>query len=182
MAVAAKGGQGPGDPESGNGTAESGVRFGVSHGSGYVIGGDNVVSSSHIYMVPRSPHIAELLHAVRELRTDLARMAATEHTTGLDEELADAEGELEKAGSIGVGRLVRLRQALAGAALVTAVRASAVALNQLISVVMDDPSASAGPVKPSNPTAGETAPPSPGPVGHTSPGPSTSSDDDEWPE
>ncbi|NBE54066.1 hypothetical protein [Streptomyces boluensis] len=77
----------------------------------------------------------ELLEAVRELRTDLARLVENDVTTALDAELERAQGEIEQTGQAGPRRLARLRQALADAGAVTGLVASAAAVSQAVGVL-----------------------------------------------
>ncbi|MGW0731088.1 hypothetical protein [Streptomyces sp. NPDC002851] len=123
-----------GDAADGSAGAARSVRIGDVQGSAVTVGNNNVVVNRS-GGAPRDPAHEELLRAVRELRTDLARMVENPQVTALDAELADAEGEIERDGRAGQGRLVRLRQALADAGGVAALFASAGTVAQAVAAL-----------------------------------------------
>lgn len=104
---------------------EGGVHIGDVHRSTFAIGENAHAESHHGVPAPRDETSAELLAAVKELRTDLARLRPSEQTARLDEALADTEEEIDRTGTAGEGRLGRLRDLLEGAETLTALVASA---------------------------------------------------------
>ncbi|MCX5392695.1 hypothetical protein [Streptomyces sp. NBC_00094] len=110
----------------------------VTNTSGNVtIGDHNTVTTTVSGAQPaRDPQQEELLQAVRRLRADLGGVVASEQTTVLDGELADAEDEIEGTGRAGTGRLTRLRQALVDAGAVTGILASGVAVGQAVGALL----------------------------------------------
>ncbi|MGW6274443.1 hypothetical protein [Streptomyces sp. NPDC055060] len=171
-----------GDPESGDETTQSGETVNISsHTGGWAIGDHSTSVTSYQSGAWSQNEIEQLLRAAHELRADLARLAAGEHTARLDEELAEAVRELERTGHADVARWARLRIILAESA-ATGALASAMALDHVIRMALDGPGASTFYIQPASPASSGTPRPAPDPSGHTSPGPSTGSDDDEWPE
>ncbi|MET9676783.1 hypothetical protein ABZY68_27370 [Streptomyces sp. NPDC006482] len=119
-----------------NDRARGGIH--VTNTSGNVtIGDHNTVTTTVSGAQPsRDPQQEELLQAVRRLRADLGGVVASEQTTVLDGELADAEDEIEGTGRAGTGRLTRLRQALVDAGAVTGILASGVAVGQAVGALL----------------------------------------------
>ncbi|MFK4253170.1 hypothetical protein [Streptomyces angustmyceticus] len=103
-----------------------------------------------------------LVLALRELRADLARVRPTADVVALATELELVQAEIAGTGSVTSRRLARLWEAIAEAHTVVGVLASGAAFVEAMERL--------GALSQRPPT------------GHTPPGPSTSSDDDEWPE
>ncbi|GAA2307434.1 hypothetical protein OHT20_00820 [Streptomyces caniferus] len=137
------------------------IHIGNVQGSAFSIGDHNTVVSP-VSGSSLDPVTNELATVVRELRADLARVRPTAEVDVLAAELEGAQAEIEQTGSVTPGRLARLRQVIAQAQAVVGFLASGAALTQVMGRI------GASPQMP--------------PTRHTSPGPSTSSDDDEWPE
>ncbi|MEU3482606.1 hypothetical protein ACI2LO_30575 [Streptomyces sp. NPDC033754] len=119
-----------------NDRARGGIH--VTNTSGNVtIGDNNTVTSTVGGAQPvRDPKQEELLQAIRRLRADLGGVVASEQTAALDEELSDAEDEIEGTGRAGTGRLTRLRQALVDAGAVSGILASGVAVGQAVGALL----------------------------------------------
>ncbi|MFI9744843.1 hypothetical protein [Streptomyces sp. NPDC052494] len=119
-----------------NDRARGGIH--VSNTGGNVtIGDNNTVTNTVGGAQPaRDPQQEELLQAIRTLRADLGGVVASEQTTALDEELSDAEDEIEGTGRAGTGRLTRLRQALVDAGAVSGILASGVAVAQAVGALL----------------------------------------------
>ncbi|MFM9369442.1 hypothetical protein [Streptomyces sp. Da 82-17] len=115
-----------------------GVHINHVSGGAFAVGNNNQVSNvdNRNAGAPRDPAQEELLRTIRELRGDLARFAQSEARDALDAELADAEGEIERDGRAGPGRLGRLRQALTDGAAVTGTLASVVAVSQAVGALL----------------------------------------------
>ncbi|MFF5426017.1 MULTISPECIES: hypothetical protein [unclassified Streptomyces] len=118
--------------------AAGGINISNAHGNVSV--GDNNQVSYTVHgaeaAAPRDPLQEELLTAIRALRADLGRLVATDGTTALDAELADAEDEIEGTGAAGRPRLARLRLALTDAGAVTGILASGVAVGQAVGALL----------------------------------------------
>lgn len=114
-------------------TDEPNIRIGdVSH-STFAIGSHAHAESHHgTGADPRDAAAEELLKAVRELRADLTRVRADERTGELDAELSDTEDEITRTGTVGAGRLRRLRQLLADSEALVSLIASAGAVAGLL--------------------------------------------------
>ncbi|MFC7840345.1 hypothetical protein [Streptomyces sp. NPDC057382] len=111
---------------------EPGVRIGdVSH-STFAIGSQARAESHHGTARQRDPAAEELLAAVRALRADLTRVRADERTAQLDTALADTESEIARTGTVGQGRLQRLRQLLTDSEALVSLIASAGAVAGLL--------------------------------------------------
>ncbi|MFF7766159.1 hypothetical protein ACFZC7_06535 [Streptomyces massasporeus] len=140
---------------------------------------------------------AELLAVLGEVRSDLARLQSTSGITALRDECDAAVEELSRTGRVTPDLVARLRDRLEAAGPAPSVLASGVALARSLDLVearlrtprpaaesaqraKPKPSGHSRPGARRNP-AGLT-PPVHGPPGHTPPGPSTGSDDDEWPD
>ncbi|MGW6394567.1 hypothetical protein ACWFR1_29590 [Streptomyces sp. NPDC055103] len=118
------------------GTGNGGIHV-TNTGGNVTIGDNNTVTSTVSGAQPaRDPQQEELLQAIRKLRADLGGVVASEQTTTLDEELADAQDEIEGTGRAGTGRLTRLRQALLDAGTVTGILASGVAVGQAVGALL----------------------------------------------
>lgn len=106
-------------------------------GGNVTIGDHNTVTSTVNGAGPaRDPGQEALLQAIGKLRADLAGVVPSEQTAALDEELSDAEDEIEATGRAGAGRLRRLRQALTDAGAVTGILASGVAVGQAVGTLL----------------------------------------------
>ncbi|MEV8587890.1 hypothetical protein [Streptomyces sp. NPDC051180] len=106
-------------------------------GGNVTIGDNNTVTSTVNGTQPaRDPQQEELLLAIRRLRGDLAGVVPSEQTAALDDELSDAEDEIEGTGRADTGRLRRLRQALTDAGAVTGILASGVAVGQAVGALL----------------------------------------------
>ncbi|MFE0649019.1 hypothetical protein ACFVZH_10570 [Streptomyces sp. NPDC059534] len=106
-------------------------------GGNVTIGDNNTVTSTVNGTGPaRDPHQEELLQAIRRFRTDLAGVVPSEQTAALDDELSDAEDEIEGTGRADTGRLRRLRRALADAGAVSGILASGVAVGQAVGTLL----------------------------------------------
>ncbi|MFG3036826.1 hypothetical protein ACGFYZ_07980 [Streptomyces sp. NPDC048330] len=106
-------------------------------GGNVTIGDNNTVTSTVNGNQPaRDPQQEELLLAIRRLRGDLAGVVPSEQTAALDDELSDAEDEIEGTGRADTGRLRRLRQALTDAGAVTGILASGVAVGQAVGALL----------------------------------------------
>ncbi|MFF8939978.1 hypothetical protein ACF08O_35790 [Streptomyces paradoxus] len=138
--------------------------------------------------VPASPadqQVAELLALLREVRSDLERLRLTDEITALRDECDAAEAEISGTGRVAPGLVARLRARLEAAQTVLSPLASVVGLIQALAQV-------AGTLEYPEPDGRRAMRPRPSgnarpggygaPVGHTPPGPSTGSDDDEWPD
>ncbi|WP_405856836.1 hypothetical protein OG361_24665 [Streptomyces sp. NBC_00090] len=121
---------------SGNDRGRGGIH--VTNTSGNVtIGDHNTVTNTVTGSEPaRDPQQEELLQAIRRLRADLGGVVASEQTTALDAELAEAEDEIEDTGRAGTGRLTRLRRALTDAGAVTGILASGVTVGQAVGALL----------------------------------------------
>ncbi|MER7622523.1 hypothetical protein [Streptomyces sp. NPDC126503] len=111
----------------------------ISNAHGNVSVGDNNQVSYTVHgagAAARDPLQEELLTAIRALRADLGRLVATDETTVLEAELADAEDEIEGTGAAGRPRLARLRLALTDAGAVTGILASGVAVGQAVGALL----------------------------------------------
>jgi hypothetical protein len=82
------------------------------------------------------PHQLALLAAVRDLRTDLARVNRTAGTEALEAELAGTAEEIEDEGAAAPGRLARLRTALAEAGPVAEFLASGAAVTAALATLL----------------------------------------------
>lgn len=107
---------------------EPNVRMGDVTKSTFAVGSHAHAESHH----HSAPSDTELLAAVRELRTDLARVRDSERTRDLDAALADADDEITRTGAAGQGMRQRLRGLLTDAESVTALLTSAGALLSLL--------------------------------------------------
>ncbi|MFB6841240.1 hypothetical protein [Streptomyces sp. NPDC056361] len=106
-------------------------------GGNVTIGDNNTVTSTVNGAGPAlDPGQEALLQAIGKLRADLAGVVPSEQTAALDEELSDAEDEIEATGRAGAGRLRRLRQALTDAGAVTGILASGVAVGQAVGTLL----------------------------------------------
>ncbi|GAA3953229.1 hypothetical protein GCM10022384_03410 [Streptomyces marokkonensis] len=102
----------------------------VSH-STFAIG-SHAHAESHHHAAPQDAADAELLDAVRELRSDLTRVRGTDRIRELDAALADTEEEITRTGSAAPSRRQRLRDLLTDAESVLTLLASAGALAGLL--------------------------------------------------
>jgi hypothetical protein len=126
----------------------------LSGGAGFGDHGSALIGPSH----SGDRVVREFLDAARQLRHDLTRFAADDDLAALDEALAEVEDDITLTGHTEPGRLHRLRHRLAAAQWALTSVASASTVAHLLELLAE------------------------GPSGHTPPGPSTGSDDDEWPE
>ncbi|MFF5309158.1 hypothetical protein [Streptomyces massasporeus] len=134
----------------------------------------------------------ELLAVLEEVRSDLARLQSTSGITELRDECDAAVEELSQTGRVTPDLLARLRDRLAAAGPAPSVLASGVALARALDLVearLRTPRPAAEPAQQARPkSSGHSRPGAYGnpagltPPGHTPPGPSTGSDDDEWPD
>ncbi|MFK0261907.1 hypothetical protein ACIQU1_11300 [Streptomyces angustmyceticus] len=132
----------------------------MSHGA-FAIGGHHAVVSS-VSGASLDEETHALVTVVQALRADLASIRSTDEVASLAMELAVVQFEIEGTGSVTPRRLARLREAVAEAHAMLGLLASGAALVHVMERL-----------------GALTQRP---PTGHTPPGPSTSSDDDEWPE
>ncbi|MZF89697.1 hypothetical protein [Streptomyces sp. SID5643] len=135
---------------------------------------------------PADRHVAELLALLREVRSDLERLRSTDEITALREECDEAEQEISRTGRVTPGLAARLRDRLEAAQTAVSPLASVVGLVQSLARVeapaLGHPEAAGQHSMPPWPV-GRARPGAYGtPAGHTPPGPSTGSDDDEWPD
>ncbi|GAA2692311.1 hypothetical protein [Streptomyces lunalinharesii] len=164
------------DSFEGDGSEENrSIRIGSVSGA-VAIGDHNTVVGS-AGSGTQNPAALELLSAIRELRGDLARLMATDGLMALDAELADTEEEITRYGGISPSRLHRLRVGFTAEQAFLGRLASAGAVAVLLDDAVQDSSRET-PIRPMPSGAG----PRDAPTGHTPPGPSPGSDDDEWPE
>ncbi|MCX3291664.1 hypothetical protein OR263_34000 [Streptomyces sp. NEAU-H22] len=176
-------GERPGSTSSGR-TSEPSAHFTTGGGWG------------HPPVPPVDEDTAELLALLGEVRSDLARLRSTDEITALGDECDAAMGEISRTGRVTLDLVTRLRARLAAAAPVPSALASGIALARTLDVVAARPStprpaaepptrAKAKPSGRAHPgeygTPAGVTPPAHAP-GHTPPGPSTGSDDDEWPD
>ncbi|MFB6848658.1 hypothetical protein ACFCXS_27950 [Streptomyces sp. NPDC056373] len=134
---------------------------------------------------PTDEDAGALLAVLTELRSDLARLRDSDEITALREQCDAAVDEISRTGRVTLDLVARLRAGLAAAEPVRSVLASGAALALYLDRVEErlrSPRPAAEPKKRTRP-AGHARPGGYGaPVGHTPPGPSTGSDDDEWPD
>ncbi|MEU3935857.1 hypothetical protein AB0E85_28035 [Streptomyces sp. NPDC029044] len=135
---------------------------------------------------PADRHVAELLVLLREVRSDLDRLRSTDEIRALRDECEEAEQEISRTGRVTPGLVARLRARLEAAQTAVSPLASVVGLVQSLALV-EGPTLGppeAGGQHPMRPwPVGRARPGGYGaPAGHTPPGPSTGSDDDEWPD
>lgn len=103
----------------------------VSH-STFAIGSHARAESHHGTAPQRDEATEELLKAVRELRTDLARVRTSDQTAALDAALADTEDEITRTGQAAPTRRERLRELLTDSQALLSVLASAGAVAGLL--------------------------------------------------
>ncbi|MFD8228397.1 hypothetical protein ACFV16_30105 [Streptomyces massasporeus] len=146
---------------------------------------------------PLDEDTRELLALLGEVRSDLARLRITSEITALRDECDAAVEEISRTGRVTPDLVARLRDRLAAAGQAPSVLASAVALARSLDLMAarpGTPSPAAEPAQQARPKptghsrpgthrnpSGLTPPVHTPPV-HTPPGPSTGSDDDEWPD
>ncbi|MFI8895048.1 hypothetical protein [Streptomyces paradoxus] len=134
---------------------------------------------------PADRHVAELLALLRDVRSDLERLRSTDEITALRDECDAAVAEISGTGRVTPGLVARLRTRLEAAEPALSLLASVVALAQSLALVegpqgIPEPD---GPRSMGSRPSGRARPGAYGaPAGHTPPGPSTGSDDDEWPD
>ncbi|MFC8145851.1 hypothetical protein ACFUKV_29555 [Streptomyces paradoxus] len=134
---------------------------------------------------PVGEQIAELLVLLREVRSDLERLQSTDEIAALRDECDAAMAEISGTGRVTPGLVARLRTRLEAAEPAVSLLASVVGLTQSLALVE-------GPLGTPEPDGQRSMRPRPSgrarpgeygaPAGHTPPGPSTGSDDDEWPD
>jgi hypothetical protein len=112
--------------------AQPHVRIGDVTSSTFAIGSHARAESHHGTTTSRDDHTEQLLVAVRQLRSDLGRVRASDQTADLDAALADTEEEIVRAGRADESRLRRLRELLTDAASLTTVLSSAGAVASLL--------------------------------------------------
>ncbi|GAA2768314.1 hypothetical protein GCM10010103_73560 [Streptomyces paradoxus] len=161
-----------------------------STSEGHVIGGGHhfttgggVGWSSGPTQPPDEP-VAELLTLLREVRSDLERLQSTDEIAALRDECDAVVAEISGTGYVTPGLVARLRTRLQAAEPVLPPLASVVGLVQSLALV-EGPLGSPEPEGqwPVSRRPGRARPGAYGtPAGHTPPGPSTGSDDDEWPD
>ncbi|PTH89439.1 hypothetical protein C9J60_00015 [Streptomyces sp. A244] len=135
---------------------------------------------------PPDGPVAELLALLREVRADLERVQSTDEITALRVACDEAEEEISRTGLVTPGVAARLRARLAAAEPAPSLLASVAGLAQALAQVYDGPLDTPEPdeqqasmrLRPGRARPGAYGTP----VGHTPPGPSTGSDDDEWPD
>ncbi|MGW0291433.1 hypothetical protein [Streptomyces tuirus] len=141
---------------------------------------------------PLDEDTRELLALLGEVRSDLARLQITSEIIALRDECDVAVEEISRTGRVAPDLVARLRDRLAAAGPAPSALASGVALARSLEL-MDArlrtrrPAAESAQQARPRP-AGRARPGASGtpvgltPPGHTPPGPSTGSDDDEWPD
>ena len=153
----------------------------IGHGHHFTIGGAGWGS---VPPPSADQHVAELLALLREVRSDLERLRSTDEITALRDECDAAVAEISGTGRVTPDLAARLRARLEAAQPVLSPLASVVGLVQSLALVE-------GPVGYPEPEGQRPVSRRPGrarpggyeaPAGHTPPGPSTGSDDDEWPD
>ncbi|MGW6545469.1 hypothetical protein ACWGBH_21850 [Streptomyces massasporeus] len=135
---------------------------------------------------PLDEDTRELLALLGEVRSDLTRLRTTDEIAALRDECDAAVEEISRTGHLTPDLAARLRDRLAAAEPALSVLASGVALARSLHLMEARPhtprpaaeSAQGARPKP----AGHSRPGTRNPLGHTPPGPSTGSDDDEWPD
>jgi hypothetical protein len=141
----------------------------------------------HMPVPPADEDVGELLALLGEVRSDLARLQSTSEITALRDECGAAVEEISRTGRVTLDLVARLRARLAAAAPAQSALASGAGLARSLDLVEarlrtprpEGESATRARPKPS----GSARPGEYGTsVGHTPPGPSTGSDDDEWPD
>ncbi|MFF9117638.1 hypothetical protein ACF09Y_18870 [Streptomyces massasporeus] len=140
---------------------------------------------------PLDEDTRELLALLGEVRSDLARLQSTSEITALRDECEAAVEEISRTGRVTPDLVARLRDRLAAAGPAPSVLAAGVALARSLDLMearLRTPHPAAEPAQQARPKpVGHSRPgarPNPAgltPPGHTPPGPSTGSDDDEWP-
>lgn len=133
-----------------------------------------------------------LLALLEEVRSDLGRLQTTSEIIALRDECDAAVEQISRTGRITPDLLVLLRARLAAAGPAASALASGVALARSLDLVearLRTPRPVAESAQQARPKpSGHSRPGSHGthsgltPPGHTPPGPSTGSDDDEWPD
>ena len=131
------------DEESGAGTAggQGGQRFGnirIGNVRGGVVGigdGNHIVNGAQDGAVC-DPAYEELLRAVQQLSADLERLVAGPEVSALSDELTDTQGEIQRTGRAGAGRLARLRVLLQDAGAGVGMLASGVAVGQAVGALL----------------------------------------------
>ncbi|MFI2630493.1 hypothetical protein ACH5A2_08885 [Streptomyces collinus] len=154
----------------------------VGHGHHFTTGG---AGWGAVPPPPADQHAAELLALLGEVRSDLERLRSTDEITALRDECDAAEAEISGTGRLTPGLVARLRDRLEAARTALSPLASVVGLIQALAQVE-------GPLgypetdgrRAMRPRPSDRARPGAygAPAGHTPPGPSTGSDDDEWPD
>ncbi|MCX5328275.1 MULTISPECIES: hypothetical protein [unclassified Streptomyces] len=176
-------------PEDGSGERESAEGDGPEENRpriqiGNIAGGSSAYGS-HASVFLTNPDTGDLaarefLATIRELRADLSRLRATDGLMALGAMLADIEAEVSRTGGVSRHRLLRLREELVAEQELLGVSITARAVAQVFDMLDRSPWTFPGP-----PDLGLESPGrhrSADPAGHTPPGPSPGSDDDEWPE
>ncbi|MGW6644036.1 hypothetical protein [Streptomyces iakyrus] len=130
---------------------------------------------------PPDGRVAELLALLREVRADLERVQSTDEITALRVACDEAEEEISRTGLVTPGVAARLRARLAAAEPAPSLLASVAGLAQALALV-EPPGVAEPDGRRPNDFGGARPGASGAPVGHTPPGPSTGSDDDEWPD
>ncbi|MFF5964387.1 hypothetical protein ACFY64_11690 [Streptomyces collinus] len=133
---------------------------------------------------PADQHVAELLALLREVRSDLERLRSTDEITALRDECDEAVAEISRTGRVTPGLVARLRTRLAATEPALSLLASVVGLAQSLDLVESGPGTPEPEGRSMRPLPSSRARPGAygAPAGHTPPGPSTGSDDDEWPD
>ncbi|MFF0446776.1 hypothetical protein ACFYT4_10225 [Streptomyces sp. NPDC004609] len=125
------GAQQPGTPQGMN------IRIGSLDGSAVNFGSHGSATTTHVTHAAVEPvQQRELLEAVRALRGDLARFAATEDREILDAELVATEEEITASGAADRTRLQRLRDSLASAGDVVGALGSGLAVGELVASLL----------------------------------------------
>ncbi|MEU3888515.1 hypothetical protein [Streptomyces sp. NPDC029041] len=126
-----------------------------------------------------------LLDVLTEVRSDLARLQDADEISALRDQCDAAVDEISRTGRVTLDLVARLRDRLAAAEPVRSVLASGAALALTLDRVegrLRTPRLAEEQMSRARP-AGRARPGGYGtPAGHTPPGPSTGSDDDEWPD
>ncbi|MFE9115798.1 hypothetical protein ACFYN9_40220 [Streptomyces collinus] len=134
---------------------------------------------------PPDGRVAELLALLREVRADLERLQSTDEITALRDECEEAEQEISRTGRVTPGLAARFRARLAAAEPAPSLLASVAGLAQALALA-EEPLGTPEPDRrrstQPNPFGGARPGAYGAPAGHTPPGPSTGSDDDEWPD
>ncbi|MFD5944564.1 hypothetical protein ACFWAZ_00010 [Streptomyces collinus] len=165
--------------------AESTSEGHVIGGGHHIMAGGNIGWSSGPTQ-PADERVAELLTLLREVRSDLEHLESTDEIAALRDECDAVVAEISGTGYVTPGLAARLRTRLQAAEPALPPLASVVSLVQSLALVegpLGTPKPEGqGPSWRPKPSGRERPGAYGPPAGHTPPGPSTGSDDDEWPD